>query len=148
MHDPAETAFGEPQKREDAVTITATLAAPPDVTGQRHAILAIGSGLAGLTATKALKLAQLNITDALVFVTGMVARTTSHVARQASHWTPLFPAVVTVSVLVAVLAAAAINVVKRIAVQPDWTAQNDDTDGFFLRHVALWRSRPMAKGLA
>jgi hypothetical protein len=129
------------------VTVIETLPAPPGVRGQRHAIFAIGSGLAGLTATKALKLSQLNITDALVFVTSMAAHRTSHVVRQASHWTPLFPAVVTVSVLVALLAAAAIHVVKRIAVQADWTAQNDDTDGSFLRHIALWRSRPIAKGL-
>jgi hypothetical protein len=124
------------------MTITATLSAPPDVSGPRHPILAIGSGLAGLTATKALKLAQLNITDALVFVTGMAVHDTSHLVRQASRWAPLFPAVVTVSVLVALLAAAAIDVVKIIAVQPDsrWTTQND-------RDIALWRSRPIAKGL-
>lgn len=147
MHDSAETAFGEPQEREDAVTITVTSAAPPDVSGQRHPILAIGSGLAGLTAIKALKLSQLNIIDGLVFVTSMAAHGTSHVVRQASHWTPLFPAIVTVSVLVALLAAAAISVVKRVAIQADWTVQTDDTDGFFLRHIALWCSRPIAKGL-
>lgn len=128
------------------MTITTTLSAPPDVPGPRHVIFAIGSGLTGLTAVKALRLAQLNITDALVFVTGMAVHGTSHLVRQASQWTPVFPAVVTVSVLVALLAAAAIDVVKRIAVQPDWTAQNDDADGFFLRHIALWRSRPIAKG--
>jgi hypothetical protein len=124
------------------MTITATLSAPPDLSRPRHPILAIGSGLAGLTATKALKLAQLNITDALVFVTGMVVHDTSHLVRQASQWSPLFPAAVTVSVLVALLAAAAIDVVKIIAVQPDsrWTTQND-------RAIALWRAQPIAKGL-
>jgi hypothetical protein len=130
------------------MTITATLSAPPGVSAQRHVILAIGSGLAGLTATKALKLAQLNITDALVFVTGIAVHGTSHFLRQASQWTPVFPAVVTVSILVALLAAAATDVVKLIAVQRDsrWTTRSDDADGFFLRHIALWRSRPIAKG--
>jgi hypothetical protein len=131
------------------MTITATLSAPPDVSGHRHVILAIGSGFSGLTATKALKLAQLNITDALVFVTGMAVHGTSHFVRQASQWTPLLPAAVTVSVLVALLAAAAIDVVKLIAVQPDsrWTTRSDDADGFVLRHLALRRLRPIAKGL-
>jgi len=124
------------------MTITATLSAPPDLSRPQHPILAMGSGLAGLTATKALKFSQLNITDALVFVTGVAVHHTSHFVRQASQWTPLFPAAVTVSVLVALLAAAAIDVVKIIAVQPDsrWTTQND-------RDVALWRARPIAKGL-
>ncbi|HUB58008.1 MAG TPA: hypothetical protein VMB04_22935 [Mycobacterium sp.] len=131
------------------MTINATLSAPPDVSGQRYPILAIGSGFAGLTATKALKFAQLNITDALVFVTGVAVHDTPHLVRQASQWTPLVPAVVTLSVLVALLAATAIDVVKLIAVQPDsrWRAQNDDADGFFLRRIALWRARPIAKGL-
>jgi hypothetical protein len=130
------------------MTIAATLSAPPHVSGQRHVILAIGSGLAGLTATKALKLSQLNVTDALVFVTGMAVHGTSHFVRQAWQWTPVFPAVVTVSLLVAIGAAAAIDVVKLIAVQHDfrWTTRSDDADGFVLRHMALRRSRAIAKG--
>jgi CHASE2 domain-containing sensor protein len=123
MARPSES-FGEPQKREDAMTITATLSAPPDVTGQRHAILAIGSGLAGLTATKALKLSQLNITDALVFVTRFVAQGTSRFVSQASQWTPVIPAVVTLSILAALSVAAFANIAKLIAAQPNhrWTA--------------------------
>ena len=95
------------------------------------------------------KLAQLNITDALVFVTGMAVHDTSHLVRRASQWTPLFPAVVMISVLVALLAAAAIDVVKLIAARHDsrWTTENEDADGFVFRHIALWRSRPIAKGL-
>lgn len=127
------------------MTFTATLSAPPDVSGQRH-ILAIGSGLTGLTAVKALKLAQLNITDALVSVTGMAVHGTTHLVRQASQWTSLIPAALALTVLAALLAAAVIDIVKRIVVQPDWMAQNDGADGFFLRHTALWRSRPIAKG--
>ena len=130
------------------MTITATLPAPLDVTARRHVILAIGSGLTGLTATKALKLAQLNITDALVFVTGMAARCTSHFVRQASHWAPAFPAVVTVSVLVVLAAAAAVDIVKLIVVQPDseWTTQSDEAVGLVLLRMAFRRLRPIAKG--
>ena len=47
------------------MTVIETLPASSDVVGQRHAIFAIGSGLTGLAATKTLKLAQMNITDAL-----------------------------------------------------------------------------------
>jgi nucleoside recognition membrane protein YjiH len=124
------------------MTSAATLSAPPDLSGPRHPILAIGSGLVGLIATKALKLAQLNITDALVFVTGAAVHDTPRLFRQASQWTPLFPAAITVSVLVTLLAAAAIDVVKLIAVKPDsrWITQND-------RRIALRRPRPLAKGL-
>ena len=39
-----------------------------DMPSRRHRVVAIGSGLGGLTATKALKHAQVNITDALMFL--------------------------------------------------------------------------------
>lgn len=130
------------------MTVTATLSASPDVTGQRHASLAIGSGLTGLAATKALKLSQLNITDALVFVTRFAAQGTSHFVSQASHWTPVVPAVVTVSVLVAVSVAAVADIAKLIAAQLNSRSatQSDDAGWFVLRRIALRRSRPIAKG--
>lgn len=102
------------------MTIATTLAASPGVAGQRHALLAIGSGLTGLAAIKAIKFSQLNITDALVFVTGIAARGTSHFASQASHWTPFVPAVLTASVLIALAVAAIVNIVELIAAQPNY----------------------------
>ncbi len=59
--------------------------ATPDTvhgTGGRHRVVAIGSGFGGLTATKALKHAQVNITDALVFLTRITAQGTSHLIYQ------------------------------------------------------------------
>ena len=105
------------------MTVATTLAASPGVAGQRHALLAIGSGLTGLAAIKALKFSQLNITDALVFVTGIAARGTSHFASQTSHWTPFVPAVLTASVLIALAVAAVANIAKLIAAPPNygWT---------------------------
>jgi hypothetical protein len=146
---PAERALGEPHEREDAVTITATLSAPPDLTGRPHSVFAMASGLTGLAATKALKLAQLNMTDALVFVTSMAAHNTSHVVRHASHWTPVFPAVVTVSVLVAFVVAAAVDIVKLVVAQSDSgkTIRSDGAVGFVLLRLAVRRSQPIAKGL-
>ena len=105
------------------MTVIATLSTSPGVAGQRHAILAIGSGLTGLTATKALKFSQVNITDALVFVTRIAVQWTSHFASQASHWTPFVPAVVKATVLIALAVAAVANIAELIAAQPSsrWT---------------------------
>jgi hypothetical protein len=140
--------LGSRQKREDAMAITATLPAPPDLSAQRRPILAVGSGFAGLAATKALKLAQLNITDALVFVTGVIAHTASHLVNQAARWTPMFPAAVTASVLAGLAIASAIDIVKIIASQPNsrCAIESDGVDGLVLRHILWWHSRPMAKG--
>lgn len=117
------------------MTVIETLPASSDVHGQRHAIFAIGSGLTGLTATKALKLAQLNITDALVCVTRFVAQGASRFVGQVSQWTSLIPAVLTLSVLVALSVAAVVDIVKLIAAQ---------SDSAYV--AALRRPRPVAKG--
>ena len=130
------------------MTITATLSAPPDVSGQRHPIFAIGSGLTGLTATKALKLAQLNITDALVFVTRFVAQGTSRFVSQASYWTSLIPAALTLSVLVALSVAAVVDIVKLIAAQPNYRWSTHSAGQADSAYVAgLYGARdPLAKG--
>lgn len=105
------------------MTAIATLSASRGVGGRRHAILTIGSGLTGLIATKALKFSQVNITDALVFVTRIAVQWTSYFASQASPWTPFVPAVVKASVLIALAVAAVANIAELIAAQPSsrWT---------------------------
>ena len=60
-------------------------------TGRRHRVVAIGSGFGRLTATKALKHAEADITDALTFLTRIAARGTAHVHNQASLWLVLIP---------------------------------------------------------
>lgn len=92
--------------------VVATLSAASCVARQRHAVLAIGSGLTGLTATKALKFGQVNITDALVFVTRIAVQTIS-------RWGSLIPSVGMASVFVVLAVAAVANIVKIIAAQPD-----------------------------
>ena len=75
-----------------------------DVASRRHRVVAIGSGLGGLTATKALKHAQVNITDALTFLTRVTAQGTSHVLNQTPQWLQVIPAAgvaATIGVLVA-----------------------------------------------
>ena len=127
------------------MTVTATLLAPPEPyletellpttpdpvpgTGQRHRVVAIGFGLGGLTATKALKHAQLNITDALVFLTRITAQGTSHVVHQTSLWVQIIPVTAAVATTVGALIALSVAVVaelnKRVAAQARcwWTAR-------------------------
>jgi hypothetical protein len=111
------------------MTVIATLPASRGVAGRRHSILATGSGLTGLTATKALKFSQVNITDALVFVTRIAVQSTSHFVNQSSHWTPFLPAVVKVGVLIALAVVAVANIAELIAAQPSsrWTAPSAGT---------------------
>jgi hypothetical protein len=76
----------QPVDKEDAMTVRPT----PD-TGRRHRVVAIGLGLGGLTATKALKHDLANIADAVVFLTRMAAQGTSHVRNQPSFVVQLIP---------------------------------------------------------
>lgn len=126
------------------MTVIATLSTSRGVAGRRHAILAIGSGLTGLTATKALKLSQVNITDALVFVTRIAVQCTSHFANQASHWTPFLPAVVKAGVLIALAVVAVANIAELIAAQPSsrWTTPSTPTaDSFYATTLYIVRDR-------
>jgi hypothetical protein len=81
-----------------------------DVASRRHRVVAIGSGLGGLTATKALKHAQVNVTDALTFLTRVTAQGTSHVLNQTPQWLQVIPTAgvaATIGVLIALHVAVA-----------------------------------------
>jgi hypothetical protein len=89
-------------------------------TGRRYRVVAIGLGLTGLVATKALKLAQLNITDALVFLTSLIAHRTSHLVSQTSLWVAVVPAtaaVAAVGVLIALIVAIVAELTKHRVAQ-------------------------------
>jgi hypothetical protein len=89
-------------------------------TGRRYRVVAIGLGLSGLFASRMLKLAQLNVTDALVFLTGMIAHRTSHLVSQTSLWVPVVPAtaaVVAVCVLIALIVAIVAEPTKHFVAQ-------------------------------
>ena len=84
--------------------------AAPDAlpgTGWRRRVGDIGSGFGGLTATKALKHAQLNITDAVVFLVRIIAQGTSYVVHQTPLWLQVIPAIAglaaTIGALIALL---------------------------------------------
>ncbi|MBV8294085.1 MAG: hypothetical protein JOY55_20185 [Mycobacterium sp.] len=122
------------------MTAAMMLPAPPDGIGQRHRVVAVGSGLGGLTATKALKHSELNITDALVFVTRMTAQGTSRVVNHAPLWVSVAPATAaiaaTVSVLIALFVALVSEPTKNIVTQAYYWPTDSNGRG----------SRPIAKG--
>ncbi len=100
------------------MTVTATPG-----TGRRHRVVAIGLGLAGLTATKALKHDLANITDALVFLTRITAQGTSHV-NQKSIWLQVIPTTAAVLATLGVLVTLYVAVArgrKRAPTNPDTT---------------------------
>jgi hypothetical protein len=74
-------------------------------TGRRHRVLAIGSGLGGLTATKALRHAQVNITDAVVFLVRIIAQGTSYVVNQTPQWLQVIPAIAGLAATIGALIA-------------------------------------------
>src|ERR1700739_3067499 len=83
-----------------------TVTAKPDTAhecGWLHRVVAIGSGLGGLTATKALKHDLVNLTDALVFLARITAQGTAHVHNRTSLWIQVIPTTAAVLTTVCVL---------------------------------------------
>ncbi|HME79171.1 MAG TPA: hypothetical protein VKI00_26995 [Mycobacterium sp.] len=143
------------------MTVSVTSPAPPDGTGQQHRFVAIGFGFGGLVAAKALKHAQLNITDALVFLVRITAQGTSRLAHQTSLWVQLIPAAAAVGITVGALMTLSVVADKRnknfVARSGSWRtrriehARNTLMTIFVgsakaLAPYGLRRSRPMAKG--
>jgi hypothetical protein len=82
--------------------------AAPDAssgTGWRRRVAALGSGFGGLTATKALKHAQVNITDAVVFLVRIIAQGTSYVVNQTPLWLQAIPAIAGIAATIGALIA-------------------------------------------
>jgi hypothetical protein len=155
----------QPVKRlneEDAMTVTAM----PDAAhgcGWRHRVVAIGSGLVGLTATKALKHDPVNIADALVFLTRITAQGTAHVHNRTSLWLQVIPTTAAVLTTIGVLITLYITIVggRKRAPRDGGSHQTQmdalhRTAGRFHETVTaarylnrlgrLWRSRRTSKG--
>jgi hypothetical protein len=80
----------------------------------------IGSGFGGMTATKALKHSQMNLTDVLVFLSRLTAQATSRVITPTSLMAEVITATAvtaTYSVCIALSATAIVQYVKRVAAQ-------------------------------
>lgn len=95
-----------------------TVTAMPDTAhgcGWLHRVVAIGSGLGGLTATKALKHDLVNIADVLAFLTRMTAQGTAHVHNQASLWLHVIPTAAAVFTTVGVLITLYVAIVRERA---------------------------------
>jgi hypothetical protein len=109
-HEGARQLYGRRRRAEKSNMITT-----PDTvhgTARRHRVVAIGSGLGGLTATKALKHTQVNITDALVFLTRVTAQGTSHVVNQTRLWLQVIPATAGVAATIGVLITLHVAIVR------------------------------------
>jgi hypothetical protein len=132
------------------MTVTATPG-----TGRRHRVVAIGLGLGGLTATKALKHDLANITDALVFLTRITAQGTSHV-NQKSIWLQVIPTTAAVLATLGVLVTLYVAIIRprNKASQERGHHYSDGSLGYeivtaascFNRHGRLWRSQRTPKG--
>ena len=91
------------------------IAAPDalDGTGWRRRVAAIGLGFGGLTAMKTLKHAQLNITDAVVFLVSIVAQGTSYVVNQTPLWLQVMPAIAGLAAMIGALIALLVQKTPR-----------------------------------
>jgi hypothetical protein len=81
-------------------------------TGRRHRVVAIGSGFGRLTATKALKHAEMDITDALTFLTRIAARGAAHVHNQTSLWLQVIPTTAAVFTTAGVLITLYVAIIR------------------------------------
>jgi hypothetical protein len=90
--------------------------AAPDAlggTGWRRRVAAIGLGFGGLTAMKTLKHAQLNITDAVVFLVSIVAQGASYVVNQTPLWLQVIPAIAGLVAMIGALIALLVQKTPR-----------------------------------
>jgi len=81
-------------------------------TGRRHRVVAIGSGLGGLTATKALKHDLVNITDVVVVVTRITAQGTAHVHSRTSLLLQVIPTTAAALTTIGVLITLCVAIVR------------------------------------
>jgi NADH dehydrogenase FAD-containing subunit len=92
-------------------------------TGRRHRVVAIGSGFGRLTATKALKHAETDITDAVTFLTRIAARGTAHV-HPTALWLPVIPMVLAVLTTAGVLITLYVAVIRERKTEIGTAASN------------------------
>jgi len=130
------------------MTATVALPAPPEpylgtgpLRATPHRLLAIGSGLGGLIATRALKRDLVTISDVVVFLARITAQGKSQVHHQASLWFPVLPTTAAVFTTVGVLTMLYVAIIrKRNHHQNATTAKYSSYDGH------LQSSPPIPKG--
>jgi hypothetical protein len=114
--------------------------------GWRHRVVAIGSGLGGLTATKALKHDLVNIADALVFLTRITAQGTAHVHNRTSLWIQAIPTTAAVLTTIGVLITLYVAIVREPKRAPQKHSETDTAARYFSYHRRLWHSQRTRKG--
>ena len=102
------------------------MVATPDTvreTDQRRRVAAIGSGFGGLTATKALRHAEVNITDAVVFLVRITAQGTSYIVNETPLWLQDIPAIAGLAAAVGAIIGPYVTRTPRCAGASSRTAQ-------------------------
>jgi hypothetical protein len=74
-------------------------------TRRRHRVAAVGSGFVGLSAMKALKHTQVNITDVGVFLVRVAAQGASYVVNQTPLWFQVVPPIAGLAATIGALIA-------------------------------------------
>lgn len=99
--------------------------APDAVYGSRlrHRVAALCSGFGGLTATKALNYAQVNITDGVVFLVRITAQGTSYIVNQTPLWLQDIPAIAGLAAAVGAIIGTHVTRTPRRAGASSRTAQ-------------------------
>ena len=98
-------------------------------TGRRQRVVAIGLGLAGLTATKALKHDLANITDALVFLTRITAQGTAHVHHRPSLWLQVIPTTAAALTTMGVLITLCVAIIRERKARPKKISRQPQRQG-------------------
>jgi hypothetical protein len=115
-------------------------------TGRRHRVVAVGSGLGGLAATKALRHDLVNIADVLVFLTRITTQATAHVHSRMSLWLQVIP-----TTAVALAAVGALIALYACTGRERTTSSRQHSEtavaaGYFTSHRCLWHSQQPQKG--
>ena len=89
-------------------------------TGRRQRVVATGLGFGRSTATKALKHSELDITDAVAFLSRITGRSTGHVLNQMSLWPQAIPTSVAASTTVGALITVYVAIVVERKNRKGW----------------------------
>lgn len=89
-------------------------------TGRRQRVVATGLGFGRSTATKALKHSEVDVTDAVAFLSRITGRGTGHVLNQMSLWPQAIPASAAAATTVGALIALYVTIAREPKNRKGW----------------------------